>query len=210
MSKKREFKKQRTNNPLKIIVVTGSIGMGKSTTASLLTLLGYPLFDADYFAKKITDSNYIVFKKIKEYFPSVVVNKKINRDKLGKIVFSNNHLRVKLESIIHPYINDERDKFFRFHKLKRSKAIVMDIPLLFELNQNTNYKNIVVVSAPHFVQRYRVNKRPGMTQKKFNNILETQVPDKFKRKHCSHIVLSGLGKRYVLNKLKKITNNLGS
>jgi dephospho-CoA kinase len=207
MNKKREFKKNRKKNEPKIIIVTGSIGMGKSTTTSLYKFLGYPYFDSDFYVKKISRFNSPVFKKISAVFPNVILSKKIDRESLGKIVFSNKGARLKLEKIIHPIIKKEKDKFFKFHKLRRSKVVIFDVPLLFELRQEKKYNNIIVNSAPSFVQRQRVLKRKGMTMEKFNNILKIQTTDALKRKYCKHLIQSGLGKRFVLNKLKKIKSS---
>ena len=207
MNKKRVLKKNRKKNGPKVIIVTGSIGMGKSTTTSLYKSLGYPYFDSDFYVKKVSTFNGLAFKKISAVFPEVVSTKKIDRKSLGKIIFSDEDARKKLEGIIHPIIKKEKEKFYKFHKLNRSKIVVFDVPLLFELQKEKKYINIIVNSAPYFVQRQRVMKREGMTIKKFNNILRAQTPDVIKRRHCSHLIPSGLGKRFVLSKLKKIKNS---
>ena len=196
------LRKKQKINATKIIIITGSIGMGKSTTLSLYKYLGYPFFDADFFARKVIEVNTHGYKMVKENFPNVIKHNKINRRALGEIVFSDTDSLKKLENIIHPLIKKERERFIKSHKLKRSKAIVLDIPLFFEIKEESSYPNVFVVTAPGFIQRQRVIRRKGMTNDRFINILNSQMPDIIKRQKSTQIIQSGLGKRFVLNRIK--------
>jgi len=205
----RKFKKKTHLKKTKIIIVTGSIGMGKSTTLSLFKYLGYPFFDADYFARKVVEFNTQGFQRLKKAFPSVIKKNNIDRKKLGEIVFSNPEYLKKLERIIHPLVKKEREHFIKVHRLRRSKVIVLDIPLFFEKENKNFYSNIFVLTAPEFIQKQRVLRRKGMNEQKFINILDAQIPDIDKRQKSSQIIQSGLGKRYVLNKIKFLKKKLG-
>ena len=202
MKKNNRLRKKSKINATKIIIVTGSIGMGKSTTLSLFRHLGYPYFDADFSARKVVESDTNGYKMVKENFPSVIKDNKIDRKALGKIVFSNANALRKLEKIIHPLIRKERERFIKSHRVKRSKAIVLDIPLFLEKKEESSHLNIFVVTAPSFIQRQRVIRRKGMTNDRFINILNSQMPDIIKRQKSTQIIQSGLGKRFVLNKIK--------
>ncbi len=204
----RKFKKKRYSKSTKIIIITGSIGMGKSTTLSLFKYLGYPFFDADYFARKVVETNTEGFQKISKTFPSVIKKDSIDRKALGEIVFSDPKDLERLERIIHPQIKKERERFIRIHRVKRSKIIVLDIPLFFEKENDNSYSNIFVITAPSFIQKQRVLRRIGMNKDKFINILNTQIPDIRKRQRGSQVIQSGLGKRFVLKKIRFLKTKL--
>jgi len=194
----------RLNKKTKIIGLTGSIGMGKSTTTNIIKNMRYDVFDSDAVVHRLTKKGEPGFFAIKSLFPDVIIKNKINRDKLGKKVFKDKKLLGILEDIIHPLVNIERKKFFSKHFIMRSKKVFLDVPLLFETGANEYCDSVLVIIAPKFLQKQRVLSRPNMTEKKLNDIVFNQESDSLKKKKASYIISSGLDKRFVRNKLKRI------
>ena len=194
------------------IGLTGSIGMGKSATANLFKDFGVPVFDADKCVHEILINNISIIKAIYNYFPEVMIRHKgknfIDRKILGNIVFKDNNKKKVLERIIHPEVNLQRKKWLYLAKRQKQKLICYDVPLLFETKGEKAVDEVIVVSAPYFIQRQRALKRKNMDQKKLNNILKTQMPDKDKRKRADFVVNTGNGHRFSRNQVKNIIKKL--
>ena len=109
-----------------------------------------------------------------------------------------------MEHILHPLVGKARNRFLRLAGASRARVVVMDVPLLFETGDMAGYHAVVVVSAPHFVQRSRALRRPGMTTERFASIVQKQVPDHLKCRQADFIVFSGLGKRSALIRICRI------
>ena len=180
-----------------IIGLTGSIGMGKSTIASMLKFFNIPIHDADYEVKKILENNILVKKKIKKEWPDVLyINKGkevINKSKLSEYVFKNVKYKMKLESIIHPLIHENRENFLRKYSTKKF-IVGMDVPLLYEtgVNKTCNYIFLALTSKEN--QKKRVLKRPNMTEKKFLLIKKNQWSDEMKISQLPFIINTSFGK----------------
>ena len=180
-----------------IIGLTGSIGMGKSTIASMLKLFNIPVHDADYEVKKILENNHLVKKEIKKEWPDVIdINKGkefINKNKLSDYIFKNIKCKIKLEKIIHPLIHKNREKFLQKHSSNKF-MIAMDVPLLYEtgLDKICNYIFLALTSEEN--QKKRVMKRFNMTEKKFLLIKKTQWSDKMKISQYPYIINTSFGK----------------
>ena len=127
---------------------------------------------------------------------------------MGNIVFNNKKLKRNLENIIHPQIGRERKKWMEQAIRRREKIICYDVPLLFETKGEKAVDEVIVVSAPYFIQRQRALKRKNMDLKKLNNILKTQIPDKDKRKRANFVVNTGNGYRFSRNQVKNILEKL--
>jgi dephospho-CoA kinase len=191
---------------MKIIGLTGSIGMGKSTLAAQARALGIPVHDADACVHRLMQPDGVAFDAVQNVFPNAITNGEIDRKKLGKIVFDDSKKRKILESILHPLVRKESGKFIKLARKARHKICILDIPLLFETGRDQDMDEVITVSAPSWVQRRRVLSRDGMTVDKFESILQTQIPDNKKRVRSDHVILSCRGKRHSLNGLKKIKN----
>ncbi len=190
---------------MKIIGLTGSIGMGKSTAAQMLRVLKIPVFDSDAYVHDALKSNHAVIQGIHAHFPDCFdkKTKKINRQALGHIVFKNTAARQTLESILHPHVwHAQRDFIAKCRRAGYTK-IVLDIPLLFETGSERKCNEIICVTAPSFLQQQRVLARSGMTAEKFNAILKRQLPDLHKKRMADHIIPTGLGRAATLQHLKK-------
>jgi dephospho-CoA kinase len=179
---------------VKILGLTGSIGMGKSEAARALKRLGVPVFEADKIVHQLLAKDAIPF--ITETFPACIKNGVVDREALGKIVFADMKQKALLEAIMHPLVRAKQKQFLQ--AMLHKQLVVLDIPLLFETGWDKECDAVMVVSAPHMIQRQRVMRRAGMTEQKFHAILATQMPDSEKRKRADFIIHTGLGKRFAL------------
>ncbi len=174
-----------------IIGLTGSIGMGKSTTASMFRDEGCPVFDADKAVHDLYAKNGKAVPIIKSVFPDAIKNGAVDRSILGEHMRADRfHLKV-LESFIHPLVGEVRAKFFKEHS--SADIVVLDIPLLFETGADKFVSHIVVVTAPTAVQRKRVLARDGMTEELFKSLLKRQTPDRDKRKRAHTLIYTHKG-----------------
>lgn len=173
----------------KIIGLTGSIGMGKSTVAALFAEAGIPVFDADAEVRAMQGPGGELVPAIEAAFPGSTGPEGVDRDRLGHQVFADKAALARLEAIVHPAVAARRAAFLEANKDKR--AVVFDIPLLFERGGHEAVDLIVVVSAPEHVQRERVLARPGMTPEKFAHIFGLQLHDTHKRDRAHHVIDTG-------------------
>ena len=189
------------------IGLTGSIGMGKSETAKIFSNLGIPVYDADASVHKLYKPGNKGALAVRNLFPEAI-NKdgSVNRKILGDKVVGNTSNIKKLEKAIHPLLVIDRQFFFE--RYKKSKAIVLDIPLLYETGGEKNVDYIVVVSTSKKLQKKRVLKRSDMTEEKFNKILNSQIPNKKKCEMADFVVDTSISiddaEKQVLNILKKL------
>jgi dephospho-CoA kinase len=174
---------------LTIIGLTGSIGMGKSTVAAMFAEAGIPVFDADAEVRAMQGPGGELVPAIEAAFPGSTGREGVDRDRLGQQVFADKAALARLEAIVHPAVATKRAVFLEAHHDKR--AVVFDIPLLFERGGHASVDTIVVVSAPAHVQRARVLARPGMTAQKLDHILTLQLPDADKRARADHVIDTG-------------------
>ena len=173
----------------KILGLTGSIGMGKSTVAGMFEKAGVPVFDADAEVRAMQGPGGALIDAIERAFPGSTGPEGVLRDKLGEQVFGDKVALARLEAIVHPAVAERRTEFMIEHAA--APMVVFDIPLLFEGSGHAQVDTIIVVSAPEHVQRERVLARAGMTPEKFDHILSLQMPDAQKRARADHIIDTG-------------------
>ena len=173
------------------IGLTGSIGMGKSTTAQMFRDEGVAVLDSDQIVHDLYRGAAVA--PIAAAFPDVVVDGVVNRSALGAHVLSDPAAMKKLEAIVHPLVWAARDAFIQQRQAQGDWIVVYDVPLLFETGADKSVDAIVVVTAPPELQKQRVLMRPGMTQEKFEAIVGKQTPDKEKRARADFIVETGEG-----------------
>ncbi|MDG2285955.1 MAG: dephospho-CoA kinase [Alphaproteobacteria bacterium] len=178
---------------MRILGLTGSIAMGKSATARMLGRLGLPIHDADACVHRLFATGGRAVAPISDIFPDVVENGAVNRVWLGPRVFGKPNALKQLEAIVHPLVRDERDRFLALHRRRRAKLVVLDVPLLYETGGQGICDEVMVVSAPAFLQRRRALSRPDMTPEKLASILARQMPDHEKRKRADVVIATGLG-----------------
>jgi len=169
-----------------IIGLTGSIGMGKSTVAGMFAEAGIPVFDADAEVRAMQGPGGELLPAIEAAFAGSTGPEGVDRDRLGHQVFADKAALARLEAIVHPAVAARRAAFLEAHHDKR--AVVFDIPLLFERGGHEAVDMVVVVSAPEEVQRARVLARPGMTVQKFEHIYGLQLHDTHKRERADHVI----------------------
>ena len=196
---------------MKIIGITGSIGMGKSTVSGLLRFLGVPVFDSDACVRGAIDNS--AKDAILRAFPSVAIgdpstSSKIDRQALGRLVFNDDKARQGLEAILHPIVWSEQDKFIKHAHKAGHDTIGLDIPLLFETGRHHICNKTICVTAPFFIQKYRVLRRGGMTEDKFQKIVNAQYPDLHKRNMADFVVQTGLSRDFTLQQIKKILRQI--
>ena len=172
-----------------ILGLTGSIGMGKSTVAEMLTNLGVPVFDADAQVRAMQGPDGPLLAAIEEAFPGTTGVEGVDRGVLGQLVFGNSDALARLEAIVHPAVAERRAAFLAANA--DAPLLVFDIPLLFEKGGADAVDAVLVVSAPEDVQRERVLARAGMTVEKFEQILALQTPDEEKRARADYVIDTG-------------------
>jgi dephospho-CoA kinase len=173
----------------RILGLTGSIGMGKSTVAAMLRDLGVPVFDADAAVHELQGPDGALLPAIEARFPGTTGPVGVDRPKLGAAVFDDREKLAVLEAIVHPAVAELRQAFLRHHADR--PLVVFDIPLLFEKSGALALDAVAVVSAPAPTQRARVLARPGMSVEKFEQILALQVPDAEKRARADFVIDTG-------------------
>jgi dephospho-CoA kinase len=174
-----------------ILGLTGSIGMGKSTTATLFADEGVPVHDADAAVHALYEGKAAPL--IEAAFPGTTAGGKVDRQRLGAVVVGNHEALERLEAIVHPLVAQARDHFLAKARLDGAKVAVLDIPLLFEVGAYKLVDAVAVVTADPHIQRQRVMERPGMTAEKFEALLVKQMPDVEKRRRADFIVDSSHG-----------------
>jgi dephospho-CoA kinase len=174
-----------------ILGLTGSLGMGKSTTAGFFAEAGVPVHDADAVVHRLYEGEAAA--AIEAAFPGTTVAGKVDRARLAARVVDNPEALRKLEAIVHPLVSDAKERFLREAQARGVKIAVLDIPLLFETGGDQKVDAVVVVSAPGDIQRQRVLERPGMTADKLDALLARQMADSEKRQRADFVVDTSQG-----------------
>jgi dephospho-CoA kinase len=171
--------------------LTGSIGMGKSTTAAMFAEAGVPVYDADAAVHTLYAGEAAPLIEVD--FPGTVRDGIVDRTRLGAAVIGKPDHMARLEQIVHPLVRAREQAFLAKATASGHRLIVLDIPLLFETKGEARVDAVVVVSAPATIQRARVLARPGMTEERFAAILARQMPDDEKRRRAHFVVDTGRG-----------------
>ena len=174
-----------------ILGLTGSLGMGKSTTAKFFAEEGVPVHDADAAVHSLYDG--AATAAIEAAFPGTTESGKVDREKLGKRVLGDALAIKRLEQIVHPLVRQAEERFLAEAERKGAQVAVLDIPLLYETGGDQRCDAVVVVSAPADVQRTRAFERRGMTEDKLAAILAKQMPDAEKRARANFVVDTSQG-----------------
>jgi dephospho-CoA kinase len=185
-----------------IIGLTGSIGMGKSTTMQLFAEQGVPVYDADAAVHAIYAGAAV--PAVEAAFPGTTSDGKVDRQKLSAKVLGNPEALKKLEQIVHPMLGSHRQQFLADAEKSSAPVVVLDVPLLFETGGEKRVDAVVVVSAPAEMQRARVLARENMTQEKLDAILARQTPDAEKRSRADFVVDTSSGIEPVRARIRDI------
>ena len=191
-----------------VLGLTGSLGMGKSTTARFFAEEGVPVHDADAAVHELYAGEAVPL--IEAAFPGTTGDGKVDRDKLGRRVLGDEAAIRKLEAIVHPLVRKAEERFLAAAERSGAKVAILDIPLLFESGGDERCDAVVVVSAPPDEQRRRAFERPGMNEEKFRAILANQMPDAEKRARADFIVDSGQGFEHAHAQVRDILRNVAT
>ncbi len=174
-----------------VLGLTGSIGMGKSTTARMFEEAGVPVHDSDAAVHRLYAGKAAPL--VEQAFPGTVRDGVVDRVLLGRRVLGDKAALARLEAIVHPLVRAEADAFLQDNRKAGTPVVVLDIPLLFETGGRNRVDRVVVVTADPDIQRERVLSRPGMTPERFEAIVASQVPDADKRAAADYVIDTGLG-----------------
>jgi dephospho-CoA kinase len=169
-----------------VLGLTGSIGMGKSTTATLFAEAGAPVYDADAAVHRLYEGEAVA--AIEAAFPGTTANGKVDRNRLSARVVHDSAAMKRLEEIVHPMLGASRQKFLQDAENSGAAVAVVDVPLLFETGGEQRVDAVVVVTTSPELQRERILARPNMTEEKLQAILARQMPDAEKRRRAHFVV----------------------
>ena len=193
---------------MKIIGLTGGIGMGKSTAARFFQRAGIPVFDADATVHRLQARGGRALPAIGALFPGTVRDRTLDRTALRAAVLGRPDLLRKLEAIVHPLVRDEERLFVQRARRAGKSAVVMDIPLLLEIDGIRRVDMVMAVSAPRAVQIHRVALRRRMDRAQIAAVIARQMPDREKRRRADVVVRTGLSRFVTTQQLRRLLAEL--
>jgi dephospho-CoA kinase len=193
---------------LRIIGLTGGIGMGKSTAAAAFRRARIPVFDADLAVHRLQAKGGRAVKAIEAAFPGTSKDGAVDRAALRAAVLGNREALTRLEHILHPLVEAEERAFVGRARRAGKRAVVLDIPLLFETKGEARVGTVVVVSAPRAIQIHRVARRRRMSKADVEAVIARQMPDREKRRRADLVVLTGLSRAHTLRALRRFIQGL--
>jgi dephospho-CoA kinase len=193
---------------LRIIGLTGGIGMGKSTAAAAFRRARIPVFDADLAVHRLQAKGGRAVRLIEAAFPGTTRQGATNRAALRAAVLGNPQALTRLEHVLHPMVEAEERAFIGRARRAGKRAVVLDIPLLFETKGEKRVDTVVVVSAPRAIQIQRVAQRRGMTKADVEAVIARQMPDAEKRRRADLVLRTGLSRAYTLRVLRRFIRSL--
>ncbi|MCF3933976.1 dephospho-CoA kinase [Acuticoccus sp. M5D2P5] len=189
-----------------IVGLTGSIGMGKSTTAGLFAAEGDAVYNADAAVHRLYQGRAV--DPVGAAFPGVVIDGVVDRKALGAAVLGDAEALARLEAIVHPLVHEEEAAFLARAREDGRRIAILDIPLLFETGRDQEVDAVIVASAPADIQRARVLERQGMTEEKFSAILAKQMPDAEKRRRAHFIIDTGVDIPHAMREVEAVRRAL--
>ncbi|KRA65717.1 dephospho-CoA kinase [Caulobacter sp. Root655] len=191
-----------------ILGLTGSIGMGKSTTSRMFVAEGVPVYDSDAAVHALYAQGGAAVGPVEAAFPGVVVDGAIDRARLSQRVVGKPEALKALEAIVHPLVGADRAGFFEAAIQAGADIVVLDVPLLYETGGDRKVDKVVVVSAPADQQRRRVLARPDMDEAKFEAILARQTPDAEKRARADFVIDTGQSLEHAHQQVRDLLSRL--
>lgn len=193
---------------MRVVGLTGSLGMGKSTTADFFAEEGVPVLDADAVVHRLYAGEAVPL--IEAAFPGTTAEGRVDRAKLAERVVGDADAMARLEAIIHPLVRRAEERFLDDARAAGAAVAVLDMPLLFETGADRRCDVVVVVSAPADVQRRRALARPGMTEDKLDALLAKQMSDAEKRRRADFVVDSSQGFDFARAQVRAILRTLAA
>jgi dephospho-CoA kinase len=195
---------------MKIIGLTGGIGMGKSTAAAAFRRCGVPVFDADAEVHRLQAPGGRALPAIEAAFRGTVKHSRLDRAALRARVLSDRAALKRLENILHPLVRHAQRRFLARARAAGKSLVVLDIPLLFETRGDRAVDYVVVVSAPATVQRSRVRARRHMADSEISAMIAAQMPDAAKRRRADAIIRTGLSRHHAVRQIRRLLKQKGS
>jgi dephospho-CoA kinase len=193
---------------MRVIGLTGGIGMGKSTAAKAFRRARLPVFDADAAVHRLQARGGRAVRPIGAAFPGTVVDGAVDRQRLRGAVLGNPDALRRLEAILHPMVRQAERAFIARARRARQRAVVLDIPLLLETGGHRRVDTVVVVSAPRAVQIHRVRQRRRMSAADIEAVIARQMPDRDKQRYANIVVRTGLSRHHALRTLRRLIQEL--
>jgi dephospho-CoA kinase len=193
---------------MRIVGLTGGMGMGKSTAAAAFRRAHIPVFDADAAVHQMQAKGGRAVRAIGEAFPGTVRDGAVDRAALRQAALNDRGALSRLEHILHPMVEAEERAFVGRARRAGARAVVLDIPLLFETKGDKRVDTVVVVSAPPSVQLHRVRQRRRMNTADIRAVIARQMPDREKRRRADLVVQTGLSRHHALRILRRFINGL--
>jgi dephospho-CoA kinase len=187
-----------------ILGLTGGIGMGKSTAAAAFRRARIPVFDADAAVHRLQARGGHAVRAIEAAFPGTVRDGAVDRVALRQAVLGRPDALARLEAILHPMVRQEERSFVARARRRGDRAVVLDIPLLFETGGDARVDRVVVVSAPRSVQMQRVRARRRMSAADIAAVIARQMPDAEKRRRADVVVRTGLSRHHALRTISRL------
>ncbi|MGA8195789.1 MAG: dephospho-CoA kinase [Acetobacteraceae bacterium] len=191
-----------------VLGLTGGIGMGKSTAAAAFRRAHIPVFDADAAVHRLQARGGRAVRAIEAAFPGTVRDGAVDRMALRQAVLGKPAALARLEGILHPMVQQEERAFVARGRRRGNRAVVLDIPLLFETGGDARVDRVVVVSAPRSVQMQRVRARRRMNAADIAAVIARQMPDSEKRRRADLVVSTGLSRHYSLRTLSRLIREI--
>lgn len=193
---------------MKVLGLTGGIGMGKSTAAQQFRRLRIPVFDADAEVHRLQARGGGAVAAIAARFPGVVENGAVNRNRLRAALTADPRSWTALEGILHPMVRAARRRFIARHRRHGARLVVLDIPLLLETAPNPDVDLILVVSTSAANQRGRLRRRRRMTDAEIAAIIARQMPDSEKRRRADVVVKTGLSRHHAQARIRRLVQEI--
>jgi dephospho-CoA kinase len=193
---------------MKVIGLTGGIGMGKSTAAGAFRRASIPVFDADAAVHALQAPGGAALPAIGRAFPGTVVDGRLDRALLRSAVVGNDAAMHQLEAIMHPLVRRAERAFLARARRACRPAAVLDVPLLLETGGDKRVDVVIVVSAPRAVQVARIRRRRRMTPAQIDAIITRQMPDAEKRRRADLVIRTGLSRFHALRPLRRFIGSL--
>jgi len=189
---------------MKVIGLTGGLGMGKSTAAGAFRRAGAAVFDADLAVHRLQAAGGAAVPAIAALVPQAVRDGAVDRAVLRAAVVSEPGLLSRLEAIVHPLVRREQRRFLARARARGARRVVLDVPLLFETGGARVCDLVVVVSAPPAIQRLRVRRRRRMSDGEAARLIARQMPDREKRRRADLVVRTGLSRWHSLRQIRRL------
>ncbi len=193
---------------MRVVGLTGGMGMGKSTAAAAFRRAHIPVFDADAAVHRMQAKSGRAVRAIGEAFPGTVCQGAVDRAALREAVLNDRGALSRLEGILHPMVEAEERAFVGRARRAGARAVVLDIPLLFETKGEKRVDTVVVVTAPPSVQIHRVRRRRRMNTADILAVIARQMPDREKRRRADLVVRTGLSRYHTLRVLRRFISGL--